>query len=197
ILSNEKRTSTAAGGLACAGGTVDSVLTVVGSLQSTTDMVAWYTAVKTAMEQLSGVEVKKVKQGKDGCDVVIGMKAGHDGSSRDLLVRCGSRSGSLKVDDAAFRGDVIRDSMGIIKAELPDLTDLVRMAGNIAGPHDVRTVVREARERLRSAARRVTDVGNLRKRMQVKGRGGDLTDVKVMACEGCQIDVRMSRDYPK
>jgi hypothetical protein len=197
VLENEKRTATAAAGLAAAGGTVDSVVKVKGDLQGTNDMIAWYTAVKTAMEQLAGVEVKKVKQGKDGCNVVIGMKAGPDGESRDLVVCCKVKGGKLQVDDAVLKGEVIRDSMGIIKSDLPDLTDLVQFAGNMEGPHDVRTVVREARERLRSAAARVRDVGELRKRMQVKSQGGALEVVKVMVCEGGMVDVRLSKDYPK
>jgi len=126
IKENEKLTATSAAGLAAAGGTVDSVVKVKGDLQGTNDMIAWYTAVKTAMEQLAGVEVKKVKQGKDGCNVVIGMKAGTEGEERELEVQCKVRGGKLRVDDAAFKGEVMRDSMGIIKSDLPDLTDLVR-----------------------------------------------------------------------
>mmetsp|Transcript_18762 Transcript_18762/g.39056 ORF Transcript_18762/g.39056 Transcript_18762/m.39056 type:complete len:438 (+) Transcript_18762:156-1469(+) len=197
ITANEKRTASAAAGLASAGGTIDSVVKVKGDLQGTNDMIAWYTAVKTAMEQLAGVEVKKVKQGKDGCNVVIGMKAGQEGEERELVVCCKVRGGKLKVDDAVTKGEVLRDGLGIIKCDLPDLTDLVSFVSTMEGPHDVRTVVREARERLRSAAARVRDVGDLRKRMQVKSQGGELETIKVMVCEGGLVDVRLSKDYPK
>ena len=77
----------------------------------------------------------------------------------------------------------------------PSLT--LSFVGGMEGPHDVRTVVRESRERLRSAACRVRDVGDLRKRMVVKSQGGELERVKVMVCEGCMVDVQLSKDYPK
>lgn len=155
-------------------------------------MIQWYTAVKAALEQLSGVSVSDVSKSKGGIKVKISLA-----SSLSLVIVCSSnKRGSMKVDDAILVGDPIMDPMGIIRHPPPPLQDILTHARSLPNPHDLRFVVREARNRIDKATNKVNDLGVLRKSYEIRAEQGHLDKVKVNVIDGIMVEFSLSKDYP-
>ncbi|GMH98816.1 hypothetical protein TrVE_jg7238 [Triparma verrucosa] len=168
---------------------------ISADLVKTQETSQWYEAVRSAMEQLSGIKVSSIEAIKKNKGMMVKLEMGREGN-HELNIILKAQKGGMKVDDAVLKGDKISDEFGIITCSMPTLTDLVAASAGMKAPSDLRFVIREASARLRNTVLKTGHVGKLRKRFEVKSSGERLDNLVVNVSEGVQANIRLTLDYP-
>jgi hypothetical protein len=160
-------------------------------------MVEWYNAVRSAIEELGSLRVLSVEEAPAGENEEAGIYVNILLEDEYKLVIKLAPIGRdrLRVMSAVIEGDEISEAQGMVIGRMPSLDDVVAASKAMTVPEDVRFVVREASVRMRSLAARVEDIVELRKKYLLQ-MNKKLDELVVSVNEGVVAVVRLSEDYP-
>jgi len=182
---------------------------------------SWYTAVKSAMGMLSGIEIIETKAvDKKTLQITLAMELTEKDKMQQSATRKNTKAKpSAKQDDEyqlQLRITSGRVSEAIIlgaapigasssrmaairkvhTSALPSLEDLVTASCALEKPEDVRFVIRESKARLNNTFARAVHVKKLSERFTISHTNPDLTEVCVTIKPGVTANLALNVGYP-
>lgn len=168
-------------------------------LASLRELSDWYSALRSALESLSGVIVQSITPAPSGMTVRVSL---HTPPKYTLVVKVGAAApppAAASVVDASLEcpsGRVEAEEGSAVFAPLPKLGDVVEACRNMDGPEGLRFVVRESSALLHGLQQRLLDVATLKKRYVLKSVDNfDTITVQIPEGQGVSATIAFGKDY--